>query len=75
MDLFSPLHIIILLVIALLVFGPKRLPEIGSGLGKSLREFKQSMNGTMPSDTKDAPREPGQEYPAQVVVTDENTPK
>lgn len=75
MDLFSPLHIIILLVIALLVFGPKRLPEIGSGLGKSIREFKQSMNGMMTPDTKDVPREPAQEYPAQVVVTDENTPK
>ncbi|WP_338055088.1 twin-arginine translocase TatA/TatE family subunit [Sulfobacillus harzensis] len=75
MDLFSPLHIIILLVIALLVFGPKRLPEIGSGLGKSIREFKQSMNGMMTSEPKETPREPGQEYPAQVVVTDENTPK
>ncbi len=77
MDLFSPLHIIILLVIALLVFGPKRLPEIGSGLGKSIREFKQSMNGMMGQEPQ-SPQQPpqaGQEYPAQVVMTDENTPK
>lgn len=75
MDLLSPLHIIILLVIALLVFGPKRLPEIGSGLGKSIREFKQSMNGVMTPDGQNPPPQQGQEYPAQVVVTDETTPK
>lgn len=74
MDLFSPLHIIILLVIALLVFGPKRLPEIGSGLGKSIREFKQSMSGMMPEKPEASQNpQPGTEYPAQVVVTDENT--
>lgn len=76
MDLFSPLHIIILLVIALLVFGPKRLPEIGSGLGKSIREFKQSMNGMMAPDAQEAPKpQAGQEYPAQVVITEDNTSK
>lgn len=75
-DLFSPVHIIILLVIALLVFGPKRLPEIGAGLGKSLREFKQSMSGAgtqqpePPNDSRGV-----SEYPAQVVITDDNTPK
>lgn len=77
MDIFSPLHIIILLVIALLVFGPKRLPEIGSGLGKSIREFKQSMGGMM-KDTQDAPKDMhqgGSEYPAQVVIRDDSTPK
>ncbi len=76
MDLLSPLHIIILLVIALLVFGPKRLPEIGSGLGKSIREFKQSMNGMM-QNNQDAPKDPegGTEYPAQVVIRDDSTPK
>lgn len=76
MDIFSPIHIIILLVIALLVFGPKRLPEIGSGLGKSIREFKHSMNGMMqqdPEPPKDAPG--GTEYPAQVVIRDDSPPK
>lgn len=73
MDIFSPLHIIILLVIALLVFGPKRLPEIGSGLGKSIREFKQSMNGMVNPDQNDSVKTQGQEYPAQVVITEDNT--
>ncbi len=36
---------ILVLVIVLVVFGPGRLPEIGNGLGKSLREFKESMSG------------------------------
>jgi sec-independent protein translocase protein TatA len=42
MELSLP-HILILLVIALLVFGAKRIPEIGSSLGKGIREFKNSL--------------------------------
>jgi sec-independent protein translocase protein TatA len=42
MDL-SLTHVLILLVIALLVFGAKRIPEIGSSLGKGIREFKNSL--------------------------------
>jgi sec-independent protein translocase protein TatA len=37
-------HILILLLIVVLVFGAKRLPEIGSSLGKGIREFKRSLN-------------------------------
>lgn len=44
LDIFSPIHLIVLLVVALLVFGPKRLPEIGAGLGKTIRNFKAAMN-------------------------------
>lgn len=45
MGLDNPLHIAFLLVILLLVFGAKRLPEIGRSLGSGLREFKQSVTG------------------------------
>jgi len=38
-------EILLILVVALVVFGPKKLPEIGSSLGKGLREFKEGMNG------------------------------
>jgi sec-independent protein translocase protein TatA len=37
--------LIIILIVALLVFGPKRLPEMGRSLGKGMREFKDSLSG------------------------------
>ena len=40
---FSLTHVLILLVIALLVFGARRIPEIGSSLGQGIREFKKSL--------------------------------
>ena len=45
MGLDNPLHIVFLVVILLLVFGAKRLPEIGRSLGSGMREFKQSVTG------------------------------
>lgn len=41
----GPLEIAIVLIIALLVFGPKRLPELGKSVGKGIREFKGSISG------------------------------
>jgi sec-independent protein translocase protein TatA len=41
--LFQPMHVIIIAGIALLVFGPKKLPELGKGLGESIRGFKAAM--------------------------------
>ena len=42
--LFQPMHLIIILIIVLIIFGPGRLPQIGEGLGKSIRGFKKAMN-------------------------------
>jgi sec-independent protein translocase protein TatA len=42
--------LIVLLIVALLVFGPKRLPEIGRSLGRGMREFKDSIGGDKDSD-------------------------
>lgn len=42
--LFQPMHLLVIVVIALLVFGPKRLPELGKGLGDGIRSFKDAMN-------------------------------
>lgn len=42
-NLLAPTHLIILLVIALLIFGPRRLPELGGAVGKTIREFQKSM--------------------------------
>ena len=41
----GPVEIIILLVIVLLIFGPKRLPDLGRSLGRGMREFKDSVTG------------------------------
>jgi len=41
----GPLEIVIVLVIVLIIFGPKRLPDLGRSMGKGMREFKQSVTG------------------------------
>jgi sec-independent protein translocase protein TatA len=43
-ELLTPTHLIFLALLALLLFGPKRLPEIGRSLGSGIREFKSSIN-------------------------------
>jgi sec-independent protein translocase protein TatA len=50
----GPLELIIVLVIVLLIFGAKRLPEVGRGLGHGMREFKDSVTG---KSTDDEPKE------------------
>jgi sec-independent protein translocase protein TatA len=45
MGLDNPLHIAFLLIVLLLVFGAKRLPEIGRSIGSGMREFKDSISG------------------------------
>ena len=41
--LFQPMHLLIIFGIALLVFGPKKLPELGKGMGEGIRGFKSAM--------------------------------
>jgi sec-independent protein translocase protein TatA len=56
MGLDNPVHIILLLIILLLVFGAKRLPEIGRSLGEGMRGFKDSLSGvTQPDSISQAP--------------------
>jgi sec-independent protein translocase protein TatA len=43
--LFQPLHLLVIFGIALLVFGPKKLPELGKGIGEGIRGFKAAMHG------------------------------
>jgi sec-independent protein translocase protein TatA len=49
--LFQPMHLLVIFGIGLLVFGPRRLPELGKGLGEAIRGFAKSFNGaeTTPS--------------------------
>jgi sec-independent protein translocase protein TatA len=50
-------EILILLLVALLIFGPKRLPEMGRSLGRGLREFKDSVTGKSVDDVDEIPAE------------------
>jgi sec-independent protein translocase protein TatA len=49
----GPLEIIVVLIIALIVFGPKRLPELGSSLGRGIREFRSTVTGEKSDDDDD----------------------
>jgi sec-independent protein translocase protein TatA len=62
----SPTHLVILLLIALLLFGAKRLPEIGRSLGTGMREFKDSVTGN-------TPHEPMQQQQLPPSITDTTT--
>ena len=42
--LFQPMHLLVIVGIALLVFGPKKLPELGKGIGEGIRGFKAAIN-------------------------------
>jgi sec-independent protein translocase protein TatA len=50
----GPLEIGIVLVIALIIFGPKRLPELGNSLGRGIREFRSTISGDKNDDEGDA---------------------
>jgi sec-independent protein translocase protein TatA len=61
----TPWHIVLLLLIALLLFGGKRLPEIGKSLGHGMREFKDAITGDSPAAEDPKPELP----PAEPAVT------
>jgi sec-independent protein translocase protein TatA len=41
--LFQPMHLLVIFLIALIIFGPKKLPELGKGIGEGVRSFKDSL--------------------------------
>jgi sec-independent protein translocase protein TatA len=55
MEGLSPLHLIIVLVIAVLVLGPGKLPEVGAALGKTIREFRKATTDVQDSVRLDTP--------------------
>jgi sec-independent protein translocase protein TatA len=59
----GPMEILVVLIIALVVFGPKRLPELGKSVGNGIREFRGSITGE-----HDAAETPAAVAPAPVVV-------
>jgi sec-independent protein translocase protein TatA len=63
-ELFQPMHLLLILVIALLLFGPGKLPQIAANMGKSIREFKSALSA--PDEIKvDAPAQQAQAQPQQ----------
>jgi sec-independent protein translocase protein TatA len=50
----GPMELVIVLAIALLILGPKRLPEAGKAIGRGLREFKNAIGGASADDTEGA---------------------
>lgn len=49
----GPMELVIVLVIALIVLGPKKLPEVGKSVGKGMREFKAAVSGASDDDRED----------------------
>lgn len=63
-ELFQPMHLLLILVIALLLFGPGKLPQIAANMGKSIREFKSALSA--PDEIK-VPAQQPEAQPAQPV--------
>ena len=57
-------ELVIILVIALVIFGPTKLPQIGSGLGKAIRDFRKSVSGEDPEDgNKESKKDTSKDLP------------
>jgi sec-independent protein translocase protein TatA len=71
MGLDNPVHILLLLIVLLLVFGAKRLPEIGRSLGEGMRGFKDSLSGASSHDSLSQSVAAPQPAPAPVPAPSE----
>jgi sec-independent protein translocase protein TatA len=69
--LLQPMHLILILAVALIIFGPGRLPEIGKGLGEAIRGFKRALDDGLSSPSK--PPEPAKLEDRQ-KITDQSPP-
>ncbi len=56
--MLQPWHLLVILFIALLVFGPSKLPQLGKGLGESIREFKRAINSASEPNANPTPPPP-----------------
>jgi sec-independent protein translocase protein TatA len=58
-ELFAPTHLLLVAIVALIVFGPKRLPELGKGLGEGIRALKEGIKDHPPEQAStDANKKP-----------------
>lgn len=63
MELFAPMHLLLVLGIALIIFGPKKLPELGRGLGEAIRGFKGAIRDDDHSQQPPPPAPPAPAAP------------
>lgn len=68
-DLFQPSHLIIIAIVAIVLFGGKKLPELGKGLGEGLRGFKEGVKGI--TDEPTSKTTPGETAHAVTPKADE----
>lgn len=70
-ELFTPTHLLIVAAVALLLFGPRKLPELGKGLGEGLRGFKDAIKGgdSKPADSTPMANEAHTVTPAPATPT------
>jgi sec-independent protein translocase protein TatA len=66
-ELLQPMHLLLILVIALLLFGPGKLPQIAANLGKSIREFKGALSAQEEVVVAPPAQQPAQAQPAQAA--------
>lgn len=71
MGALSPWHIILIALVALLLFGPNKLPELGRGFGKMFREFKEatSGNGSSSDETTPTPKKNCMRLPRILAIS------
>jgi len=53
--IFQPMHLLVIVGLALLMFGPKKLPELGKGIGEGIRSFKSAINNPTEMSSPDQP--------------------
>ena len=64
-DLFQPTHLLVIFAIALLLFGPKKLPELGKGIGEGIRGFRSAMKEAPPEASDKTAEKKGSEASLQ----------
>ncbi len=73
-DLLQPWHVVVLLIVAFLLFGAKRLPELGKGIGEGLKGFREGIRGITdpPATTQNAQQTPppAPQAPASTTPTE-----
>jgi sec-independent protein translocase protein TatA len=69
----GPTEIVLVLIVVLIVFGPKRLPELGRSLGRGIREFKGSLSGELDDDDAPKPDAPKPDPPKPELSPGDDT--